>query len=393
MSATTTRSELAIVRLSATRDRVVLPTARTFLRSRVAATIPLLLASSLVFGWRAILLVLFTMLLCWSAQGVWRWLTDSDEEFGPWRVSSILLALMLPTSAAALPFETVAGSSRFIVPAAAMLFLLTSLIRLRIRRPVIEPVILTILLLHTFFPTSMTSHRVLAADALGIYNLFDESRAPLPASIWFRDVGGGPVIERVSAMDELDRYMSSGRDESLSVSTFLLERMPSLEDLVIGGHPTPMGQVGAIYALAGALVMSWRGVIDLRTPMLFLIAFYAAILLLPIPGFLTQNSIDALQHGFRESSPGFETGLTFANYILLSSPAVFAACFVATLPTVEPIARGARLFWSPLAGIGSAIATLYFDVATGAYLALLFAGMLSPWFDWFFGPRPRRRLI
>src|SRR5690606_25368574 len=116
-----------------------------------------------------------------------------------------------------------------------------------------------------------------------------------------------------------------------SVRQLLLERMPPLEDLVIGGHPAPMGQVGVIYALAGALVMAWRGVIDLRTPVLFLLAFYAAVLFLPIPGVVWPDRIEIAWPAMFEPTVGIEAGITFANYALLASPAVFAACFVATL--------------------------------------------------------------
>lgn len=393
-STTQVTSQLAIARLNATHDRVILPTRRTFARARVAAVLPIFLASALVFGWRALLLLVYTLAACWAARRAWRWLSDSPNRFGAWRASAVLLALALPTGAAVLPFERVAGSSRFVVPAAALLFFLVSMIRSRIRLPIIEPVIVTVLLLHVLFPTSMSSRRVLAADMLGIHNLFDESRAPRPASSWRGDIDSGPVIERTSAMDELDQFMKARHDENspVSVRQLLLEKMPPLEDLVIGGHPAPMGQVGVIYALAGALVLAWRGVTDLRTPVLFLLGFYVAVLLLPIPGVIWPDKIDLAWPAMLEPNVGIEAGLTFANYVLLASPATFVACFVATLPTVAPIARGARIFWAPLAGIASAIATLYFNVAAGAYLALLIAGMLSPWFDWMFGPRPRRRL-
>ncbi|HQY87833.1 MAG TPA: RnfABCDGE type electron transport complex subunit D, partial [Tepidisphaeraceae bacterium] len=382
------RSELAIARSGATRERILLPSVRTFARARVLATVPLLLASILVFGWRAILLFLYTLLACWAAGRLWRWVTKSLDKTDSWRTPAVLIALAIPTSAAALPFETVAGSSRFIVPAAAMLFFLASLLRSHVRRPIIDPIVLTLLILHVGFSSAMNSRNVLSVDMLGMHNLFDNARAPLPSTAWVRDVGSGPVIERSSAAVELDRYLGARHDSNGvgSVSQLLLERMPPLEDLVIGGHPGPMGQVGAIYALAGMLVMSWRGVADLRTPLIFLAGFYFAVLLLPIPGVIRPDSIELAWPAIFDATVGIEAGLTFANYVLLASPAVFASCFIATLSDVSPIARGARLFWSLVAGVGSAIATLYFDVSAGVYLALLVAGMLSPWFDWMFGP-------
>ncbi|MDB5171685.1 MAG: RnfD, RnfE family, partial [Phycisphaerales bacterium] len=80
-------------------------------------------------------------------------------------------------------------------------------------------------------------------------------------------------------------------------------------------------------------------------------------------------------------------GITFANYEVMASPVLFMAFFLATSPSIRPMARRARVIYAVLAGGFSAALQLYLGVAFGPYLALLLASLFTPALDKVFRPR------
>ena len=88
------------------------------------------------------------------------------------------------------------------------------------------------------------------------------------------------------ASEVLTRY-TSGREQPprgwLSLQSLLLDKLPPLEDLIVGGHPGPFGTSSAIAVIIGGLMLLYRGLIDFRIPLLILLAAFAALLVLPIP--------------------------------------------------------------------------------------------------------------
>ena len=54
----------------------------------------------------------------------------------------------------------------------------------------------------------------------------------------------------------------------LSLEGLLRDRLPPLEDLILGAHPGPIGTTSAIAVIVGGLLLLYRGVIDYRIPLL-----------------------------------------------------------------------------------------------------------------------------
>jgi Na+-translocating ferredoxin:NAD+ oxidoreductase RnfD subunit len=89
----------------------------------------------------------------------------------------------------------------------------------------------------------------------------------------------------------------------------------------------------------------------------------------------------------RAHSVGPALAITFANYEVMASPLLFCAFFLATAPSVRPMARRARTIYALLIGTFAAIFQLYVSVSIGPYLALLAVSLATPTLDKLFPPR------
>ncbi len=165
------------------------------------------------------------------------------------------------------------------------------------------------------------------------------------------------------------------------------DRVPPLEDLILGGQPGGIGVSSAVGVIIGGLFLLYRGLIDFRVPLLSIVTTYLTLLVLPIPTVITDHGAHWSFLAMREPDVRWDVGLTFATYELMASPMIFTAFFLATAPSVRPLVRRARALYAICLGILCAVAQLYASVSFGPYVALLAAGLLSPTFDRWFSPR------
>src|SRR5205085_3624409 len=96
----------------------------------------------------------------------------------------------------------------------------------------------------------------------------------------------------------------------LSLEALLRDRMPPLEDLIIGGAPAAIGTGCAIAVIIGGLFLLYRGMIDYRIPLLILTSAYLALLVLPIPIVIRAASRDWKWLAIRDPSVGWPLALT-----------------------------------------------------------------------------------
>jgi Na+-translocating ferredoxin:NAD+ oxidoreductase RnfD subunit len=163
----------------------------------------------------------------------------------------------------------------------------------------------------------------------------------------------------------------------------LRDTMPPLEDLILLGVPAPIGSASAIAVIVGGLLMVYRGVTDWRIPLVIVAAAFAALLVLPVPVVVTDQGVQRFWFAGSARGVGWPMAVTLANYELLASPLLFTAFFLAPLPSIRPMNRGARVIYAACIGVAAAAMQLYVSVHAGPYLALLAISLLSPSFDRF----------
>lgn len=258
-----------------------------------------------------------------------------------------------------------------------------------------HPSLYTIVLISLLFQVLMTPHWVLSHDHLLDGDLL-KARPPsltvVAAEPWHRRTPdpNRDAFWMVPASEWLTRYtrgdipVERGR---MPMHELLRDRMPPLEDLVVGGHPSAIGCGSLVAVIVGGLFLMYRGVIDYRVPLFVVLFMYAALLVLPVPTVITESGPYYRWVLPRQPDVGWAAAITFANYQLTAGPAVFVAFFLATAPSLRPLTRRARTLYAALIGIAAAAAQLYLSVAIGPYLALMAVGLIAPIIDRWFTPR------
>lgn len=367
----------------------------------LGAMVPLA-AGLALFGWRALAAVstvVASALLAWAA---WRNVGARGRQMVPAQVfwSALLLALMLPahlSSMRPLPaIEPAAGPPPWPLLVAGG-FLVASLHWLvgGAGTGRIHVALVSLMLLSSLFSALLVPHWVLSRKLLFGGDVLQSpqpgSLAPRPEA-WL-DRPPEPNYDAfwaVPASHWLSRYtrgdlpLAGGR---LPMHELLRDRMPPLEDLVVGGHPAPIGQGSLIAVIVGGLFLLYRGVIDHRVPLCVLLAMYVALLVLPIPAVISEQGMQYRWLIARGPDVRWETAVTFVNYQIAAGPAAFVAFFVATSPSLRPLARRARVVYAILIGLLAAVGQLYLSVAIGPYVAVAIVALCSPTLDRWFATR------
>jgi Na+-transporting NADH:ubiquinone oxidoreductase subunit NqrB len=256
-------------------------------------------------------------------------------------------------------------------------------------------VVITYLILAALFGGQLIPRQVLQRNHLGVGDLLHSTRSdqePFTEDSWLREpiVPGYDAIEMTPAARSLGSYTTgqASPDRSWSsLEALLRDRMPPLQDLILGSHPGPIGAASAIAVVIGGLFLLYRGLIDYRIPLLIVVTAFIALLILPIPWRITEHPEWRWAIG-HVRGVGWPMGVTFANYEILASPLLFMSFFLATSPAVRPLTRRGRVSYSILIGLLAAVFQLYISVSFGCYLALLAVSLLTPTMDKWLRPRP-----
>jgi NQR2, RnfD, RnfE family len=373
---------------------VHLGTRSTFLdRARCEAVAISLAAGVVVFGWRAGVLILLLVVGWELARRVWWWI--EHEGISPRPAFQPLPALLL---AAMLPAELAGGRSGDwslwpVVIAAPMLLAMATVLKRHLSLR-FEPAILTILVIQLAIGSSAVARSALQRSNVVVGDLMVSQSPPASTLAWYEVENFKEVQATLTTpgVAQLDAYLrSTPASESWStIDGLLRERMPPLEDLVLLGHPMPVGQGSAALLIAGALWLAFRGVIRVRVPLLVLLGAYVSMTILLVP-----TAIDSGRATWTWLAPfspgvGVDVGLSFVHYLLLASPIVFVATMLATSAAIQPLHPRAAGWWAVLTGVVVGACTIYLSVATGAYVALLVCGIIGVWFDRWFAPKPLR---
>jgi Na+-translocating ferredoxin:NAD+ oxidoreductase RnfD subunit len=361
----------------------------------MAAVFPLT-AGILLYGWRAAIAVILVEGGTACGIAVWRRIGPRGHQLsyshGLWL--GLLLAMMLPAHLASAQPGEGAEVSWYLLPAAGLALALFLWLMGGLGSGRVNPVLITFLLVAALFTETLVPHWVLQRNHL---LMGDVLRGRAGARFVEKDpwtkrftTAGQDAEFSEPASEPLSHY-TRGREKLtggwLPIQSLLRDELPPLEDLVVGGHPAPIGTGSAIAVIIGGLFLLYRGLIDFRIPLMIVMVEFAALLVLPMPVVLT-NQTRWFWVIARQPEVGWATGITFANYEMMASPLLFMAFFLATSTSIRPMSRRARIIYAVICGGASAALQLYVGVAIGPYIGLLFASLFTPMLDMWFRPRP-----
>ena len=368
----------------------------TFLMLQILATLFPLIAGFAVYGWRAVGSAAVVVLSALGTLAILRLIGWRGRQVRTWHCLwlSIIVALMLPPHLFTRP--PVSGQIVWpILPAAGITLAILIWLLGGLGTQRVPPSVVTILLLFVLFHELLAPRLVLRPDRLFVGDLLNSDPSPEELSDqnpWYdlTPPTGYDSLRREPVGDRLLAYTSSQqRPEraSLTVQMLIRDRMPPLENLIVGGQSSTIGNASAIAIIAGGLFLLYQGLIDFRIPLLGTLSAMAAMLTLPIPIYITEAAAQWRWFAFRPHYLGWPTALTFVNYEVFASPLLFTLFFLATAPGLRPITRRGRAIFAILLGILSAVFQLYASVMIGPYIALLATVLLTPTLDRAIRPR------
>jgi Na+-translocating ferredoxin:NAD+ oxidoreductase RnfD subunit len=355
-------------------------------------------AGVMLYGRRAVASVVIVVLAAMLSALLWQRIGARGGQVRLVHVGwlAFLLAMMLPAHWATRVDAAGYGQPWPILVAAGMTLSALMWVLGGIGAGRIHPVLVCYLLLQVLYGAALVPNRVLQRGYLVTGDLFHAphpDQVPPSSEPWISAAGPGigEAIWRPSAAQQLSHFTTGTETNDprtwISLDVLLRDRMPPLEDFLIGGEPGPIGAGCGLGVIVGGLFLLYRGLIDYRIPLLIFVFAYLAMLVLPIPVVIT----DQPQYRWLVLSvPGlsWQTTLTFVHYELLAGPMLFMSFFIATSPSVRPVSKSARAVYAALIGILTAAFQLYASVSYGPYVALLIASLLTPTFDKLLRPRP-----
>jgi len=363
-----------------------------FLTFASGAIFPLT-AGLALFGYRAVMAIGLVVFAAMATAAVWRRI---GLRGGQIRVAhmlwlSIVLALMLPAHLAVNLTNSPTQVWPILPAAGATLVILNWLLGgLGVGR--VHPVLATYLLMVALFGQTLVPGSVLQRDHLFTGDVLDVgSGHSVGASIdpWINRplVPGQDALLLPSAAEQLHAYTRGNEESWVSMDALVRDRMPPLQDLILGGQPASIGMASVVAIMTGGLFLLYRGLIDYRIPLLIVLSLMLALYVLPVPVVIADRA-DWWWFAIRDPRVSWATAMTFVHYEMLASPALFMAIFQATDPSVRPMAKWARAVYAIIIGLLAAVGQRYMSISVGPFLALLIGSLLTPYLDRALRPKP-----
>jgi hypothetical protein len=346
-----------------------------------------------VLGWRATLAVVTVILVAMALRRAMRQeRLPAPRRWPPtWPLETLLLCGMLPAdlAAAATPGGRPNEFPWMVLPSAAIVLVLMQRIRQALPWPSFDPVVVTLLLLHVALGPALDPRAALDRDAMLRGDLVASVDAPTPDEAWFQRPGApddAPGLRVPWAARRLDDYLSGRLDAAdaargSNLDSLIRDKLPPIEDLMLLGHPMPIGATSGIALLGLLLWASYRKLIDWRTPLVSLAACYVCLAILPTPTSISVDGRNWRALPAAHVDVGVATGLTFVHYLIFASPTLYVFGLIAARGDVRPLHGRATLAWAAMLGAANAAAMLYVSVILGPLLVALPAPVLARWAD------------
>ena len=152
-----------------------------------------------------------------------------------------------------------------------------------------------------------------------------------------------------------------------------VNKFVNVASLITGKVDGPMAMVPVVFALVG-LYFIYRGYLNWRVPLVYLLSVVIALVLLPI---LTEQGT----YSFFRHFPGVEEVLAFMIYHVFSGFMVFSATVLFTDYSCRPLTVSGQVLAAFAAGTLTVAFRYYLPFLYPAADAVLFTGALTPLFD------------
>jgi len=297
---------------------------KSLMRDVIIAMVPAIAASGIIFGLRAVIMILISVLSCLVFEYVSRRIMKRDNTISDLTavVTGILLAFNLPPT---LPFYMVIIGAFFAIVVVKQMFG-------GLGNNFVNPALTARIILAIAFPNAMTSWAISSGPFHFLHSL--------------------QGVDLVSSATPLAILKSQGAAGAVG--------LPSYLSLFLGDKAGCLGEVSILALAIGAVYLISRKVITLWIP----VSFIGTVLLLTALG-----GKDPL-------------------YELLAGGLFLGAFFMATDYVTSPVTRKGRIIFGIGCGLITALIRLYGNMAEGVSFSILLMNILTPHLDKFTAPKP-----
>ena len=153
------------------------------------------------------------------------------------------------------------------------------------------------------------------------------------------------------------------------LDSYLAEYLPDLENCLLGATQGCLGATSAVALVLAGLYLMYRGYLHWQLPVMFIVAFYGAALVLPLSVCDQAAGQDVLCLSMTAQGPG--VAFTYANYHLLTGTLLLGAFVLTADTTSRPLTKRGKIAFGGLAGFLSIVLRLYTAVPLPACAAVL----------------------
>lgn len=165
-----------------------------------------------------------------------------------------------------------------------------------------------------------------------------------------------------------------------------LLQMPPMENLIYGARPGALGETGIVLLLMAGLYMAYRNYLKWELPFSMLAAAWITAAVAPI--YLAGPEDRALTLWMPLMTPeGLDVGLTYVHYQLLSGGLALAIVLVSAEMTSRPVTTGGQVLFGLGCGALAMLLQMYTKLPIPCLLAVLAMNTLTPSIDRFWRPR------
>lgn len=299
-------------------------TTKSLMRDVIIATVPAIVASGILFGLRAVLLILVSVFSCVVFEYFSRRIMKRDNTISDLTaiVTGILLAFNLPPT---LPVYMVVIGAFFAIVVVKQMFG-------GLGNNFVNPALTARIILAIAFPNAMTNWSV-----------------PSGAFDIVTSLTGADLVSSATPLAILKSQGVQGAAE-----------LPAYLDLFLGDKAGCIGEVSILALLIGVIYMAARKVITLWIPLTYI----GTVLL--VTGLAGKDPV----------------------YMLLSGGLFLGAFFMATDYVTSPVTRSGRIIFGISCGLITAVIRLYGNMAEGVSFSILLMNIITPHLDKFTMPKP-----
>ncbi len=368
--------------------------ARTIYLVTACAACGPLVAGTVLFGWRSLVVVVVTVLTAAAVERLYYRITRTPALFGRSHayLTGLLLALTLPPFT---PWYVAMVAAAFAIIVGKAIF--GGVGHFLWQPALVGRLAVAVMFSSSLQPTSwpvLSQNRLLVGDigrcrAVDDYRGWQGRLAPAGAD-GFVIARPETILAGLTADPPTFCALAYRPADSPSDKGPLLRGLPPINDLLLGTTPGGIGETCAVVIIAAGVYLIYRGYVKWQLPVFFVLAAWMTTAIAPIR--LAGAGGASLTIWWPLTVEGLDVGVTYIHYQLLGSELLLAAFFLATEMTSRPVTTGGQALFGAGCGILAMLLKLYLAAPIPFYLAVLGMNTLTPLIDTVFTRRWRGRI-